>query len=119
MLQTLLEADPRATNVVVRDFNLHHELWGGENARNDPRVEQLITLLTERQLQLILPPRTVTREEGGHWTTVDLVAVSPELEDFITGCGVQHHLCYNLDHLLIGTMLDIDYTVAVVKPRRA
>jgi hypothetical protein len=47
--------------LVGGDFNLHHPLWNPVNyTKHDPHVDTLVDFMTERSLQPLLPPGTIT-----------------------------------------------------------
>lgn len=65
------------------------------------------TISKHRQkLFLALSQGTKTRQEMGHNVTVDLVMISPELEDKIIICGLRSELDHDSDHIPIATILD-------------
>jgi Endonuclease-reverse transcriptase len=58
------------------DFNLHHPLWNPVNyTKHDPHADTLVDFMTEKSLQPLLPPGTITfpleNQSGG--TAIDLV----------------------------------------------
>ncbi len=69
--------DTSADTILLGSFNLHHPLWGGDQANNDTLDEIFISFYTAHFLDLLLPQGTITRSEKGHETTIDLVLASP------------------------------------------
>lgn len=76
--------------ILLGDFNLHLELWEGGLRHDQAKVEaeQLINLITETQLNILLPQGTETRPEMGQNSAVHLVFAIPELEDRLVTCGI-------------------------------
>ncbi|KDN61236.1 hypothetical protein CSUB01_11874 [Colletotrichum sublineola] len=68
--------------IVVGDFNLHHELWGGSNIRaRDREATELLDLMDDMNLTSQLQPGTITYEEGDRRTTIDLCLVTDANHD--------------------------------------
>ncbi|THC94013.1 hypothetical protein EYZ11_006522 [Aspergillus tanneri] len=73
-LRAEIHAREEDEHLILGDFNLHHPMWAATGYNHqDPEAEQLIDLVTDHQLELLLPEDTVTYEQGDHQTTIDLV----------------------------------------------
>ncbi|OHW97034.1 reverse transcriptase [Colletotrichum incanum] len=76
-LRKSLETHQHSEQIVVGDFNLHHELWGGSNIRaRDREATELLDLMDDMNLTSQLQPGTVTYEEGNRRMTIDLCLVT-------------------------------------------
>jgi ribonuclease HI len=94
-------------SMVVGDFNLHHPAWGGDSAIQDANADALIELTDSADLDLWLAPGTITRDEAGHQTTIDLVFGSHDLSERFLTSEIAHECHSHSDHLPIRTILDI------------
>ena len=111
-LNQVLEATPNQKHLVVGDFNLHHPMWASHLERATSQgAEKLLELITEHQLQQLLPTGTRTRQENGEPSTLDLVFGSEEVADCLTSCGLAgKDLDHDSDHLPVATILSITTT---------
>jgi exonuclease III len=90
--------------IAVGDFNLHHPLWGGESStRCDREAEDLLQLMADHQLELILPPGTITYDSQLGQVVIDLALGTPWVHERVTFCGVRDDLDHQLDHLPVAT----------------
>jgi hypothetical protein len=48
------------------DFNLHHPVWGSDNAAQDAKAEDVLDLMDLAGLDQWLQPGTITRDEAGN-----------------------------------------------------
>ncbi|KAJ5667637.1 hypothetical protein N7507_003501 [Penicillium longicatenatum] len=55
---------PPGSYLVVGDFNLHHPVWGGDDAVEDAEAEELLMLMDSASLDCWLEPGTVTRTDA-------------------------------------------------------
>ncbi len=78
---TLLETS--AKHILLGDYNLHHPLYGGENAESDILSEKSISFFNAHFLQLLLPSGTITRLDKSSEITIDLVLAPPPREKCI------------------------------------
>ncbi|OHW95426.1 reverse transcriptase [Colletotrichum incanum] len=107
-LQKSLETHQHSEQIVVGDFNLHHELWGGSDIRaRDREATELLDLMDDINLTSQLQPGTITYEEGDRRTTIDLCLVTMGLVDRIIRCEVDHDINHDSDHLPIVTSLHL------------
>ncbi|TXB96636.1 hypothetical protein FocTR4_00012187 [Fusarium oxysporum f. sp. cubense] len=73
LLGKALEQSSQHEQIIIGDFNLHHELWGGDRVqRADPNAAELITIIEDHCLTSNLVPGTITYEERDGRTTIDL-----------------------------------------------
>lgn len=106
-LRKVLDSNRQIEQIVVGDFNLHHEMWGGPDiSRGEAEAEDLIELMEDYNLTNTLAPGTITYEEGGRQATIDLCLVSLGLVDRVIRSGVDRSLDHDSDHLPITTFLD-------------
>jgi endonuclease/exonuclease/phosphatase family metal-dependent hydrolase len=94
--------------LVMGDFNLHHPVWGGDDAPRDARAEDLLDLMETAGLDNWLAPGTITRDQAGHRSTIDLTLASYSLREQIVVCEVDHRAHADSDHLPIRTLLEIN-----------
>lgn len=89
--------------LILGDFNLHHPVWGGDNAVQDGKAEDLLELMDAADLDFWLPPGTITREDAKSRTSIDLVMGSHALADRMVACEVNEKVHADSDHLPIYT----------------
>ncbi|KAJ6029797.1 hypothetical protein N7499_012205 [Penicillium canescens] len=106
------------SSIIVGDFNLHHPAWGGDNAVQDADADALIELTDSADLDLWLAPGTITRDEAGHQTTIDLVFGSHDLSDRFIASEVAHECHAHSDHLPIRTIISTETTTPLDQPKR-
>ncbi|OQE59010.1 hypothetical protein PENNAL_c0342G04449, partial [Penicillium nalgiovense] len=120
LLNTLLCDDQRRRRrhlMIAGDFNLHHPAWGGIEAIQDLGSDRLIELCDGADLDLWLEPGTVTRDQNGERTTIDLLFGTPALTERLVVCELALDCHADSDHLPIRTLLEVD-TVPVVEIKR-
>jgi YD repeat-containing protein len=106
-LRTALSAH-QEEQIILGDFNLHHELWGGLTVRErDPESDDLINIMEEYQLGSLLPADTVTYDDKNAQSCIDLCYGTQDLVGRVVKCGVDHEMDHNSDHLPITTILDL------------
>ncbi|OGE48027.1 hypothetical protein PENARI_c033G04144 [Penicillium arizonense] len=106
------------SSIVIGDFNLHHPAWGGDSAVQDTHADALIELTDSADLDLWLAPGTITRDEAGHKTTIDLVFGSHDLSERFLTSEIAHECHSHSDHLPIRTILDIQTSAPARAPKR-
>jgi hypothetical protein len=107
-LRTALSAHQEEEQIILGDFNLHHELWGGLTVRErDPESDDLIDIMEEYQLGSLLPADTVTYDDKNGQSCIDLCYGTQDLVDRVVKCGVDYEMDHNSDHLPIITILDL------------
>ncbi|KAJ5212868.1 hypothetical protein N7449_000037 [Penicillium cf. viridicatum] len=103
--------------MIAGDFNLHHPAWGGIEATQDPGSDRLIELCDEADLDLWLEPGTITRDQNGEQTTIDLLFGTPALTERLVVCELALDCHADSDHLPIRALLDVD-TAPIVETKR-
>ena len=119
-LHEALEADKTDEHVVLGDFNLHHPMWAGMQARKtSDEAGDLLELIADHQLQLLLPVGTKTRQERGEPSTIDLVFGTRLIAESTISCGLAgEELDHDSDHLPITTLLSVSTNGLPERKRR-
>jgi endonuclease/exonuclease/phosphatase family metal-dependent hydrolase len=104
--------------LILGDFNLHHPAWGGDNAPRDAGAEDLLDLMETAGLDNWLAPGSVTRDQAGSQSTIDLVLASYSLREQMVVCEVDDSVHADSDHLPILTLLEVDTPEAVDPVKR-
>jgi len=74
-------------HLIVRDFNLHYPLWGRPSVTQmHTAAEALTNGIIEYQLQMLLPPGTITREKNNEQSTLDLALATEVLASRVIVC---------------------------------
>src|SRR5436190_4314811 len=106
-------------HVLLGDFNLHHPIWGGPQCfTRHNMVDELLHIVNEADLQLLTPPGTITWEDRGQSSTVDLIFSTAGLEQRVVSCCVDSSLENGSDHHPISTQFSLDRQPQVVERRR-
>jgi hypothetical protein len=100
--------NPRDRVMLMGDFNLHHPAWGGIDSKQDAGSDRLIDLCDTADLDLWLEPGTITRDQNGEKTTIDLFFGSPSLTERMVVCELAMDCHADSDHLPIRALVDID-----------
>ncbi|KAJ6078202.1 uncharacterized protein N7446_001138 [Penicillium canescens] len=96
-----------------------HELVFPSINETDSHTDALIEPTDTAELDLWLTPGTITHDESGHQTTIDLVFGSHDLSDLFLVNEIAHEWNAHPDHLPIHTVLRIKTSnPADSKPRR-
>lgn len=94
--------------IILGDFNLHHELWGGRTVRaSDPESDDLIDLIEEYQLGSLLPTGTITYDDENAQSCIDFCYGTQDLVDRLITCNTDPSIGHNSDNLPITTTLDL------------
>ena len=98
----------RVDIVLLGDFNRHDQLWGGDDSslQRQGEADPIIDLMTAYSLQSLLPRGTVTWENGGNSSTIDLILASSELAQEIIRCK-GHNTEHGSDHRAIESVFDV------------
>jgi hypothetical protein len=107
--------------VVVGDFNLYHESWFGDlplpihGNRKRAQAEALINIMGSNDMQLTLPPGTVTRPRSDIrseliGTALDLSWCTEDIAERILTCKTREDLDMASDHIPVETVILIDHT---------
>ena len=90
--------------VIGGDFNCHHPLWNpSEYTRHDDEADRLIDLAASLDLNLMLPPGTITYPNAN--TSIDLVWGNEAAIDAMLKCKIAEDHDHGSDHLPIETVL--------------
>lgn len=118
-LRQTLHEQRDSEQILLGDFNLHHELWGGTAVdRADHEAGELINIIEDFDLTNTLQPGTVTYEEGERRTTIDLCLVTLGLVDRLIRSEVDREFDHDSDHLPIITALELKAICLEAKARR-
>ena len=105
---------------MVGNFNLHHPTWEGlQCLTQHVAADRLLNVAAAADLNLTLPPGTITWRACHLESTIDLTLVSAILTPRVVSCHVADHWEQSSDHRPILTHLDLQTTEATLKPRRA
>lgn len=116
-LAPLLERE--GEHILLGDFNLHHPMWSGvRNPTIHIAAEPLAQLVALHNLSLALPRGEITWEARGFSSTIDLVFLSPGLQERLISCSVRRDLDFGSDHYPISTELELESTRIEQIPRR-
>ena len=119
-LRRALEANRSEEHIVLGDFNLHHPMWAGTQARRtSDKAGDLLELIADHHLELLLPIGTKTRQERGEPSTIDLVFGTRLLSECVLSCGLAgSDLDHDSDHLPITTLLSVTTKTPTERKRR-
>jgi len=119
-LRRVLDSAQQADQILIGDFNLHHEMWGGSHIpRTEAEAEDLVEIMEDYNLTNALAPGTITYEENNRRTTIDLCLVTLGLVDRVIRCEVDRDLDHDSDHLPIVTFLDVSAKQLSREPSRS
>lgn len=103
-----LSESPADEQIILGDFNLHHELWGGQKVRTgDTESKDMIHIIEDFHLVTLLPGGTITYEDKNTQSCIDLCYGTESTAERIIKCGVDMDMDHNSDHLPITTTLDL------------
>ena len=72
-LRTALSTNQDEEQIILGDFNLHYELWGGLTVRErDPELDDLINLVEDFQLSSLLPTGIIIYDDKNTQSYIDL-----------------------------------------------
>jgi ribonuclease HI len=118
--KTRREQSPQQIEVIIAgDFNRHDQLWGGDEVGTSPRQgegEAIIDLMSELELNSLLPRGTITYEGARGQSTIDLVMASTSLSDDCMQCDT-HPNEHGSDHRSIQTSFNLLRPETTLKPR--
>lgn len=112
LLENALAANLEQKHLVVGDVNLHHPSWGGPHIRANNGSEDLLILSKAYDLSLLLPPGTITYEEGPGKSTIDLKYLTDFLSNSVIKCDVSD-IDHHSDHLPIETHFQISLAASI------
>ena len=106
-------------HLATGDFNLHHRSWGGARDINEHTAAgELLNLATERQLQQILPPGSITWQARNSVQTLDLAWASPGIATRVITCQVQMESEHGSDYYPVETVLNMSIPEKANPPRK-
>lgn len=105
--------------VILGDFNLHHPLWRGPEAKADAKAEDLLDIMEISMLDCWVPEGTITRSDKASCTTIDLVLASWHLCERLINCEARERVHADSDHMPLQTLVDISTPGAPEAPGAA
>jgi len=98
------------------DFNRHHPLWNPRGyLRIDESSNEIIELAADLDLDLLIPPGTITYPHAG--TAIDLVWGNEKAKYNMLKCKIAHKHDHGSDHLPIRTIITTDVEEIKTEPR--
>ncbi len=107
-LEQVIASFPSQEHIILGDFNLHHPVWGGIEARNDNNAENLLALVEQHGLHLLLKPGTVTYDEAGCQSTIDLIFCFHTIFSSLISCHIPNDSEYGSDHRPILSIFNLE-----------
>lgn len=79
IVELVLDISPHEECIVLREFNPHHESWGGSEVSTTYREksEELLILMQRREIEQMLPVVATTYKESSGKSIIDLVFATP------------------------------------------
>lgn len=103
-------------HILLGDFNLHHPLWGGAGVEAEEDAEKLIIITEEAHLKQVLPSGTIAWHRHECESTLDLVFLSPLLQESLLECQKSTSSDTHSDHEPIRTVISL--LTMEAKPRQ-
>jgi exonuclease III len=112
-LDRALQTTNTYDQIVIGDFNLHHQMWAGPINNPSPtnHTSEFINTLTQHGLRQCLQVGTITRpadRAGSTGTTIDLVWATEDIRQRIRQCKTRPDLEADSDHIPIETTTKIE-----------
>ena len=100
ILKRRLAAHPNEEHIVLGDFNLHHEAWGGLGVSKTliEKSEELLIVTQRWEMEQMVPVGTATYKESTGQSTIDLVFATPLLTESLITCGIAGDFDHDSDH---------------------
>jgi ribonuclease HI/exonuclease III len=118
-IEGICQANSEEEQIALGDYNLHHPLWGGARVNtHENEAEELIDIMQSQGMTNMLQQGTITYEEAGAETTIDLCWTSTGLIDRVIRCEVDRDMDHDSDHLPISIVIDLRVQYARRKPVR-
>lgn len=109
-----------AKHILLGDFNLHHPYWSGPSRPTQhAAVNQLLDIISKADIELTLPPSTITWEACQSYSIIDLIFLSAELIPKLEYCKTISELEQSLDHISMSTKLLLQCKATMIQPCRA
>lgn len=104
--------------LLLGDFNRHDHLWGGESvaATRQGEADPILDLISDYNLQSLLPTGTPTFQQGPHQSTIDLALASPDIAETLVTCRI-YEVEHGSDHRAITSQFDIEIPQIEQPPR--
>lgn len=124
ILDRAIQSTMTHEQVVVGDFNLHHECWSGPIDHPSPtnQTTGFINVLTRAGMDQCLPVGTITRlrhRREDRDSTIDLIWATEDLRQRMRKCQVQPRLEAGSDHKPVETVIQIRTPEAPIETRRS
>lgn len=108
LLEKALSVERGGEHVILGDFNFHHPAWGSIHISITNRnLEDYLSVVKKYGLQLLLKKGTITYEEAGHQSTINLVFASSFISESLISCKVIKEIDYGSDHYPIISRLNL------------
>jgi Endonuclease-reverse transcriptase/Reverse transcriptase (RNA-dependent DNA polymerase) len=105
-LRAKLAARSYTTIIIAGDFNCHHPCWNPRGyTRHDEEADALVEMMTELELNLLIPAGTITYPNAG--TAIDLIWGNDEIKNQIIKCRIAEENDHTSDHLPLETIIAI------------
>ena len=90
ILKRKLAAYPNKEHIILGDFNLHHEVWGGTRASKAliEKSEELLMVTRRWEMEQMVPVGTAIYKESIGKSTTDLIFATPLLSKSIISCNI-------------------------------
>ncbi len=118
MLQEKLATSLLDEHIILGDFNLYHAVWGGMEAKSDRDAKSLLAIVEQHSLHLLSKTGTITYDEAGHQSTIDLIFASTAISERLITCKILSDSRYGSDHRPILSLFNLETIEQVVEPRR-
>lgn len=119
-IERALSANADAEHVLLGNFNLHHPYWSGPSQLTQhAAADQLLDIVGTMNMELTLPPGTITWEARQSSSTIDLVFLSAGLVSKLKHCMTRPEMGQSSDHIPVSTKLLLQCEATVVPRRRA
>ena len=107
-------------HVVVGDFNLHHPQWNNPGRTTyHAAADTLLEMVGEKAMELGLPEGSVTWQNRGSESAIDLVFLTEGAHNAMAKCGVREDLDMGSDHMPIVTELEWTWGERQIRQKRA
>lgn len=100
ILKRRLAAHPNEEHIILGDFNLHHEVWGGPRASKTliEKSEELLMVAQRWEMEQMVPVGTATYKESTGEGTIDLIFATPLLSESLISCDIAGDFDHDSDH---------------------
>ena len=95
-----LAAHLNEEHIVLGDFNLHHEAWGGPRALKAliKKSEELLIVSQKWKMEQIVAVGTATYRESNRKSSINLIFATPLLSKSLISCDLAGDFDHNSDH---------------------